>query len=117
MSTIGFAFSFMVEPVLTQAGVLYRDEHGNLGVQIGVMLFGVLTLVVGLLMADMLIDQVAKSAGLLSEPTYSDVDHSSARSMNGLLVMLYYVFLIILSLGMVGAGGYSAYKTYGRGGM
>ena len=71
---------------------------------------GVLLLVVGLVMADMIIDQVLKAAQNLAEPTYSNVDHGSASSINGLLVTIYYVALLGLAFGMIGGGGYGTYR-------
>ena len=97
-------------------GLLCQDERGNIQVAMGSIIFGVLVLVVGLILSDLILDQVGKASGSLGEDTYSDVDHDSAGSINGLLVLLYYIVLIVLALGMIGGGGYSAYKG-ARGGM
>ena len=84
---------------------------------LGVMMGGILILVVGLTMADMIIDQIIKAAVELAEPTYSNVDHGSASSINGLLVVIYYIAMIALSFGMIGGGGYGGYKQLRGGGM
>ena len=99
-----------------KAGLMYRDERGNIQMSMAAVIFGVLVLVVGLILSDLIIGQVGKAAASLGAPTYSDVDHDSATSINGLLVILYYIVLITLALGMVGGGGYGAYRSV-RGGM
>ena len=83
----------------------------------GTMVVGVLLLVVGLVMADMVVDQILKAAQSLAEPTYSNVDHDSASSINGLLVIIYYIAMITLSIGMIGGGGYGAYRQVKEGGV
>ena len=99
-----------------KAGLLYRDERGNIQLAMGAIMLGVLVLVVGLIMSDMLINQVGKVAAKLGAPTYSSVDHGSASSINSLLVILYYIVLITLALGLIGGGGAGAYRSV-RGGM
>ena len=85
-------------------------------IALAVMMGGILVLVVGLTFGDMIIDQIIKAAVKLSQPTYSNVDHSSASSINGLIVVIYYIAMIALSFGMIGGGGYAGY-TQMKGGM
>ena len=88
-------------------GALARDQRGNIQYAMLAIVGGVLILVVGLILADMVLDQIGKAAGSLGEPTYSDiVDHDSAGSINSLLALLYYIVLITLGIGMIGGGGY-----------
>ena len=109
----------LARPVSTfsaAAASLYRDQRGNIQVAMTSIIFGVLVLVVGLILSDLVIDQVGKAAASLGEPTYSDVEHDSAGSINALLVILYYIVLISLAVGMIGGGAVGAYRST-RGGM
>ena len=99
-----------------RAGLMYRDDRGNIQASMTSIILGVLILVVGLILSDLVIDQILKAAMNLGAPTYSEVDHDSANSINGLLAILYYIVLIVLAVGMIGGGGYGAYRT-ARGGM
>ena len=94
------------------AVALWRDQRGNMTAGMSSIIFGVLVLVVGLILSDLVLSQVGEASAKLSADTGSNVDHSSAQSINSLLPILYYIGLITLALGMIGAGGYSTYKGY-----
>ena len=94
-----------------QLGFLYRDESGNIQAGMSAIIMGVLVLVVGLILSDLIVGQVGQAAAKLGAPTGSEVDHSSAQSINGLLVILYYIVLIVLALGMIGGGGLATYRS------
>lgn len=102
--------------LVVRAGLMYRDDRGNIQASMTSIILGVLILVVGLILSDLVIDQILKAATNLGAETYSDVDHDSANSINGLLAILYYIVLIVLAVGMIGGGGYGAYRS-ARGGM
>ena len=94
------------------AVTLWRDQRGNMTAGMSSIIFGVLVLVVGLILSDLVLSQVGEASAKLSEDTGSDVDHSSAQSINSLLPILYYIGLITLALGMIGAGGYATYRGH-----
>ena len=85
-----------------------NDAQG-MGLEIVSLISGIIIFVIGLILADIIISSVGEAAGILGEPTNSDVDHGAASSLNGLIPLVYYVGLAGLSLSISYTGGKGLY--------
>ena len=104
-------------------GVLdLRDDRRGImggigGPGMGMALAGVVTtvgsviiLIVTINFGGLVVDSVGSLLQSLGANTYSSLDHSQSISIGQMFPMLFYVGVIILSIGGVGLGGFMAYK-------
>jgi hypothetical protein len=74
--------------------------------QMMMIIGGVITLVFGLLLADVLID-----AAVTALTNASIGSFAGAASMGGLIPFLYFTLLIFVSIGLMTAGGVGIYRS------
>ena len=70
-----------------------------MGVKIGIIVGGVLTVVVGLVLSNVIINQAATSG---SNPKIGSF--SGAQSLNDLVPLVYYAAVVMIGVGLIGIG-------------
>ena len=74
-------------------------EPGTMQGRIVAIVSGVLTIVIGLVLADIVVGQSATSGGGNSIGSFS-----GAKSVNDLVPLIYYTAIVMLGIGMIGIG-------------
>lgn len=84
---------------LVAAGILYKDERGDVKASIGAVVGGVLTIVVGLVLSNTILSQAAASGSSASIGSFS-----GAQSLNDLVPLIYYAVVVLIGVGLMGIG-------------
>ena len=71
-----------------------------MGVKIGIIVGGVMTVVIGMVLANVIIDQAATSG---DNPKIGSF--SGAQSLNDLIPLVYYAAVVMIGVGLIGIGG------------
>ena len=75
------------------------DERGAVDARIMAIIMGVITIVVGLVMSDVVLSQAATSGADANIGSFT-----GARSFNDLVPVIYFAALVIISVGLIGLG-------------
>lgn len=81
------------------AARLATSEAGNVQSRIIAIVAGVITLVIGLVLADVIVDTAATQGAAANLASFS-----GAKSLNDLLPLVYYAAVVMLGVGMIGIG-------------
>ena len=86
-----------VELGLIPDPALREFERGTLQGRIVAIIAGVLTITIGLVLADIIVSQSAATTGKIDS-------FSGARAVNDLIPLIYYTGIVMLGIGMIGIG-------------
>lgn len=78
---------------------LAAGQSGNIQTRIISIVAGVITLVIGLVLSDVIVDTAATQGAAANLASFS-----GAKSLNDLLPLVYYAAVVMLGVGMIGIG-------------
>ena len=80
-------------------GAVYKDERGDIKTNIGAVVGGVLTIVVGLVLSNVILTQAAQAGSSSAIGSFS-----GAQALNDLIPLIYYAVVVLIGVGLMGVG-------------